>query len=70
MGRPTVSRYSGPCLMASGVHQVSRATLALVGRTAGSTMCPGQLGPMSEGPQGGPAVSGNTGLYPMPHRVD
>ena len=52
------------------VEQLSRATRALVGRTAVSTRHPARLGPLPEGPLGRPALPGNSGLYPRPRGVD
>ena len=58
-GRPAVSADSGPCPMSRWVDQLSRATCALVRMTAVSTRRPGRVGPLPEGPRGGPALPGN-----------
>ena len=48
-------------LRARGVDQLSRPTRARVRGPAGSTSCPGRLGPGSEGPRGRPALPADSG---------
>ena len=64
-GRPPLWGDSDKCPRASVVHQMSRATWALVGHTAVSTKRPRRLRPVPEGTQGGPTVPGNSGPCPM-----
>ena len=57
-------------LRARGVDQLSRPTRARVRGPAGSTSCPGRLGPGSEGPRGRPAVPADSGPGPCGPRWD
>ena len=69
-GRPAVPADSGPGPRARGVDQLSRPTRARVRGPAGSTSCPGRLGPGSEGPRGRPAVPADSGPGPCGPRWD
>ena len=85
-GRPSVPGYSGPCLRARSVDQVTRATRfgsecprgrpavpgvsARVRETAWSTSSLGLLGPVSEGSQFRPTLPGESRSGPMAHGVD
>ena len=60
-GRPAVPGNSGPGRRHCGVDQASLAPRARARGPAGSTGCPGGLGPASEGPPGRPAVQVDSG---------
>ena len=64
--RPAVLDDLHLCPRARAVHQVSRATRALVGCTAFFDQASWAIQTRVQGPSGVPAVPGNFGLYPRP----
>ena len=59
--RPDVSDNVVPFLKSCGVDQLCRGTRACVPGPAGSTSCPGRLGPVSLDPRSRPAAPGDSG---------
>ena len=65
-GQPAVQGDLGPCLISRWVDPLSLATQALVGGTTVSIRCPGQLGPVPQGPWCRPDILGDLGSGPRP----
>ena len=63
-GRPAVSGDSGPWSRASGVNQLSQVTRVQVRCPAGSSRCPGRIGPVPKAPQCKPNIPGDSGPAP------